>query len=599
MNSNLKSTQTDTTGNLPRTAARFAAGRLAPIAILVLVSLAIYYNSLSNGFVFDGYAVIVENKSLKDFSGSLPAIFSKSYFKIAGGESSYRPIATFSYFLIHAFAGLNPFYYHLSSVLLHTLNALFVYYLSCLLLGDRFNAFLVGILFVCHPALTEAVDCIAFNEDLLAAFFYLLAFILYVKALDMNSPAVFRLLSLLFYFCGMLSKEIAVTLPVMIVLYDLTFRGEDGQTLSARRILKTVERKWPLYVGYALIGLLYLVLRFVIFVKPGDGLKPHYGSLFERLLYLPNHIFNFIKLAFAPYDLNVDYVFSYPQRFFDVSHLGGFVIVVGLVIFSFFLFKNYKEIFFGFWWFLITLFPVFNIIEIFNPFAERYLYIPIIGFCLVLPVLLWRLFSKILTGKKAVRAVTLAAVLVLSGTYATVTVARNRDWKDGLTLWSKTVQQSPNSGVAHGSLGLAYQEQGRLEEAIAAYETAVRLMPNHYKAFYNLGLVYGQKGDFKNAVENYKKSIKSNPAFANAHFNLASIYHQRGLIDDAIRHYRRVIELVPEDFEARNNLGVAYAMQGKLEQAIREWENVLEIDPANPSAQDNIHKARVQLERAN
>ena len=317
------------------------------------------------------------------------------------------------------------------------------------------------------------------------------------------------------------------------------------------------------------------------------------------MIYVIAHIFNFIKLAFAPYDLNVDYVFSYPQRFFDVSHLGGFVIVVGLVIFSFFLFKIYKEIFFGFWWFLITLFPVFNIIEIFNPFAERYLYIPIIGFCLVLPVLLWRLFSKILTGKKAVRAVTLAAVLVLSGTYATVTVARNRDWKDGLTLWSKTVQQSPNSGVAHGSLGLAYQEQGRLEEAIAAYETAVRLMPNHYKAFYNLGLVYGQKGDFKNAVENYKKSIKSNPAFANAHFNLASIYHQRGLIDDAIRHYRRVIELVPEDFEARNNLGVAYAMQGNLEQAIREWEKVLEIDPANPSAQDNIHKARVQLERAN
>ena len=320
--------------------------------------------------------------------------------------------------------------------------------------------------------------------------------------------------------------------------------------------------------------------------------------MFERLLYLPNHIFSFVKLAIAPYDLNVEHVFSYPRTFFEFSHLIGFFITLGLVVFSFFLFRRFKEIFFGIWWFLITLFPVYNIIQIFNPFAERYLYIPVIGFCLVVPVILCGIFNRAITRAVAVNMATLFVVLVIISAYATITIARNRDWKDGLTLWSKTVTQSPDSGIAHGSLGRAYQEQGLLNEAIVEYETAVKLMPNHYKAYYNLAVVYDQKGEFNKAVDKYKKSILIYSGFANAHYNLANIYHKRGLIDDAIRHYLKVVELIPDDIEARNNLGVALAMQGKLDQAVLEWEKVLKTDPANKSARDNVRKAKEILQKS-
>ena len=577
---------------------RLAAGHGLPIAILIFITLSVYYNSLSNGFVFDDYAVIVENKHIKDFSGSLPAFFNNSYFTIAGGEGSYRPIATLSYFVIHSFAGLDPFYFHLSSVLLHALNVILVYLFFFLMLGDRFKAILGGLLFACHPVLTEPVDCIAFNEDLLAAFFFLSALNLYVKCMANGAAGPAYLLSLLCYLCGLLAKEMAITLLPIMLLYDLTFGENSGQPLSIKYILGTVKSRWLIYLGYALISIIYLVLRFVIFTHPADGVKPHFGDLFERLLYLPNHIFSFVKLAILPLDLKVEYVFSYPQSFWDVSQLIGFVFVTGLVVSSFFLFRHFKEIIFGIWWFLITLFPVYNIVQIFNPIAERYLYLPIIGFCLVVPIILFGIFSRASTRALTANMAALFVVLAMLGVYATTTVARNRDWKDGFTLWSKTVIQSPDSGVAHGSLGRAYQEQGLLKEAVVAYETAIRLMPNHYKAYYNLGVVYDQKGELSKAVDNYKKSIRIYSGFANAHFNLANIYHKRGLTDDAIRHYIKVIELVPDDVEARNNLGVAFAAQGNLNQAILAWQKVLQIDPANNSARGNIKKAREVLEKS-
>jgi len=586
-------------GTLPGIAPRLASGHWLPIAILIFITLSVYYNSLSNGFVFDDYAVIVENKHIKNFSSSLPAFFNNSYFTIAGGEGSYRPIATLSYFLIHSLAGLDPFYFHLSSVLLHTLNVMLVYLFFFLILGNRFKAILAGLLFACHPVLSETVDCIAFNEDLLTAFFFLLALNLYLKWVAKGAVGPAYLLSLLCYFCGLLAKEMAITLLPVILLYDLTFGEGSGQPLSIKYILDTIKNKWLIYLGYTLISIFYLALRFVIFTHPADGVNPYFGNLFERLLYLPNHIFSFIKLAIVPFDLNVEYVFSYPQSFWEISHLIGFVFLTGLVISSFFLFRRFKEIFFGIWWFLITLFPVYNLVQIFNPIAERYLYLPVIGFCLLVPILLFGFFSRASTRAPAANLAALFVVLAVMGVYATITVARNRDWKDGFTLWSKTVVQSPDSGVAHGSLGRAYQEQGLLKEAVVEYETAVKLMPNHYKAYYNLGVVYDQKDEFSKAVDNYKKSIHIYSGFANAHYNLANIYHKRGLTDDAIRHYIKVVELVPDDLEARNNLGVALAMQGNLNQAILEWQRVLQIDPANNSARDNVRKAREVLEKSN
>jgi len=592
--------QTTTTGKKAGQAfSMMTATRWFPIALLVLVPIVVYSNSLSNGFVFDDYAVILENKYLKLPGINVASFFNHSYFKIAGGEASYRPLATLSYYLIYAIAGLNPFFYHLLSVLLHLVNVVLIYRLVHWLLRQRFTALTAGLLFACHPALTEAVDCIAYNEDLLAAAFLLLAFLFYLKSSTngLKSNTINYGWSLFCFLLGLLAKEMAITLPAIILLYDVSLRNDaEGKPFSLRLILTTIKARGLFYGGYLAVSLLYVFIRFFVLYHPQEAIKPFYGNLFERIIFLPGHIFSFIKLAVLPVPLTADYVFSYPPHFFATSNLSGFFFVTGLAVGSVFIFKYSRGIFFAIWWFFITLFPVFNIIPIYNPLAERFLYIPLIGFCLLVAMAFNTSINQRLSETMPVKVLSSVAVIALLGFYATATISRNRDWKDSLTLWSKTVITSPNSSVAHGSLGRAYQDLEQLAEAIHEYKMAIEIFPGNYKAYYNLGLIYERQGALKKAVANYKRAIAINPAFINAYFNLGNIYHNQGLLEEAIHHYRKLTELDPADYEARNNLGVAYARQGKLDQAIVQWEKVLEMDPQNKSAAENIRKAKEMVD---
>ena len=224
---------------------------------------------------------------------------------------------------------------------------------------------------------------------------------------------------------------------------------------------------------------------------------------------MPYHIFNFIRLAILPINLSADYVFSYPKNFFELYNLISVIGVGGLVISSLVVYKKSKEVFFGIWWFLLTLFPVYNLIEIFNPLADRYLYLPLVGFCLVLSLLLTDLMPRRLNfAPRKSKIVHVPLIIVLLVTYSTITIARNRDWKDGLSLWSKTLQTNPNSAAAHGNLGRAYLDQGRLEEAIYEFKAALKIEPRSFKAHYNLGLAYEKKGLLNEAIVQYEKTTK-------------------------------------------------------------------------------------------
>jgi tetratricopeptide (TPR) repeat protein len=362
-----------------------------------------------------------------------------------------------------------------------------------------------------------------------------------------------------------------------------------------KHLLNTLQKRAYFYSGYVAVSLVYVFIRFFIFYSPGGYLNASYGSLVERIIYLPGHIFSFIKLAIFPANLTADYVFSYPDSFFNGSNLLGVAGVMGLAGLSFLVYRYSKAVFFGIWWFLITLFPVSNLVEIYSPFAERYLYIPIIGFCLVVPTVIDGVVRRWFTRPAVATMATLIPTLVILGLYSAATLARNPDWQNNFVLWSKTVQSSPNSLVARGGLGMAYLQQGMLNEAQQEFETAIKLYPNDAKSYYNLAVVYHQKGNLKKAMENFNRSVTINPELTRAHYNLATLYAQQGAMDLAIRHYVKVTELDSEVIEAHYNLGLAYAMQGKLTRAISAWEKVLQLDPHHKSAGNNLAKAKEMI----
>jgi len=576
-----------------------AANDLIPIILLVLLCLVVYYNSLSNGFVYDDFGSIVENRYISQPGKFFASIFNHSYFQMAGLEASYRPVATLSYFLIHTFAKLNPFYYHLASLILHMLNSVLVYQLAKLIFKHRLQALAAGLVFVCHPVLTEAVDCIDFNDDLLATCFFLLAVLSYarIKSEHLSTAARAYFPALLFYFLGLLSKEMAITLPAVVVLYDLVFRNDGQDKLDLKRLPTVLKKRWPFYAGFAAVGLIYLVIRFVILYSPQESLKASAGSLFERIIYLPGHILSFIRLTILPIHLNADYVFSYPGSFFNTNNLIGLGVLIALVAASFLVYRYSKAIFFGIWWFIITLLPVYNLIEIYHPLAERYLYLPLIGFCLVVPSVVFGLAAGRLTNQKAAMAAAWIPITVLIGLYSAATIARNPVWENNFELWSQTVKSSPNSLTAHGGLGMAYLERGMLDQAQQQFEISIRLYPNHAKSYYNLGLAYFQKGDEEKALEYFNRCVRLDPQSDRAQYNIATIYLKQGAWDRAISHYIKVNELDPAIPMAHYNLGMAYAMKGKLDLAVKQWQSVMRLDPGNVQAAKNIEKARMMMKR--
>jgi len=375
-----------------------------------------------------------------------------------------------------------------------------------------------------------------------------------------------------------------------------SFHGSDypeNEKLSWKRFVNTIQSKIFYYLGFMAVSLFYLFLRFHVFYNQKELTAHSYGSFFDRIIFLPQHIVEYLKIVLFPLNLSAHYVFSYPNSYFAISNIIAFLVMAGLIVTSFFTLKKSKGIFFGIWWFLITLFPVSNIIEIFNPLAERYLYLPLVGFCFVLSIFISGILDRILAPKinkfTVLKLLSVAAILIF---YSAVTISRNYDWKDNFTLFSKTLENSPNSPIAHGGLGTAYQQQGKYDEAIREFKKAIELMPRHYKAHNSLAYAYEMQGFVEQAIYHYKKVVEINPNYVDAYYNLANIFTKHRLLAQAATAYKKVIKLEPNDYVARNNLGVVYAMQGKLSQAIQVWEKVLEIDPQNQNASENIEKAR-------
>jgi hypothetical protein len=369
----------------------FAKGRYAqflPIVLPIALGIVVYINALPNGFVFDDMTTIVHNAHIKDLSQNFPAFFNLDYFKIAQAEVSYRPIPTLSYFLIYALFNLNPLAFHLTSLLLHIFNVIGVYVLVDLIQHSKKSSLIAALVFACHPVLTETVNCISYNEDLLATFFYLLALALYIKAgaKENRSDLPIYFFSLVSFLVALLSKEMAITLPAIIFLYDFT-RKETAKTNGfIKQTFAIIDKQKFYYIGFALVAIFYLVLRFKILVNPTGSFSDSRAGLFERILFLPNHLFDYIQLVLFPLNLNAEYSFAYPDRFLEFSNLFSVIVVIAITVGSFFIYKRSKGIFFGIWWFIITLLPVSNLIEIHNPIAERYLYLPLVGFCMVISI---------------------------------------------------------------------------------------------------------------------------------------------------------------------------------------------------------------------
>lgn len=559
-----------------------------PILILLLVSFAVYFNALSGEFVYDDNYQIVDNPWIKDIT-NIPTIFSESVWSFQSKTSIsnyYRPLMFIVYMLNYHIFGLKPWGFHLVNILFHCGASVLVFLVIRKFLADRrvtassvylSPPFIAALLFVSHPIHTEVVTWIAGLPDVGFTFFYLLSFYLYMSFRDGAKGGY--LLSILSFAVATLFKEPTLTLPIMLIAYDSQVNKLD-ESISA-----SIKR----YTPYVVVSVGYLVVRY--YVLSGFSPMESYPDLstYESIINIFPLFSEYLTSLFWPFNLNLWHTFHPISSPFEAKGMASIGVTVIFCIVAVTAYRKNKAFFFGLFLFVIPLLPVFYIKGISGkPYAERYLYLPSVGYVLLLAIFLAWSREKLPRLAKSITIV----FIIMAGLYTSGTINRNIVWQNSLNLWSDTVKKSPDSALAHIYLGFAYATQGQFERAIPEYQAALMLKPDDVEASVahnNLGNAYQSRGQLQRAILEYQMALELMFDYAEAHYNLGIAYAAQGQLDRAIPEYQGALMLKPDYAEAHYNLGIAYESQGQLDKAISEYQTILRLKPDFDEARQRLN----------
>ena len=458
------------------------------LIVVVLFAVVVYANSLGGEFVADDETVILSNEWVRD-GGSLWKLLPAGYYE-ASGERTYRPTATLLYYLEYRVWGDWRAGYHAVSVLIHAGSAALFYLLVLGLFQRRVLALLAALLFAVHPVTTEAINGIAYREDALALLPMLGAWLCHLRAdegagRDKRKPWLWPVAWAL-YVVSMLAKEITVGLPVLILAHDYLFRD--------RRVAAMWRRRWPGYVGFVLVMLLFIPFRLGPGRTPFEATLPYTtGSVGGQAMITPGILGVYLRLMLWPVHLSADYWFGSVTGLEDVRFWGP---VLALSAAGFLVWRagrHAPEISIGVLWAVVTLGPAANVFRMVNPMAERYLYVPCAGFCLALAVPLAVLVGETgwrprkegaecdqvleVAGGPGRGQVGLALSCVILAAFSVLTAVRNSDWADTRRLEIGAARLWPKAARPHMNLGVWYYNRGLHRLASAQYERVIKKSP--------------------------------------------------------------------------------------------------------------------------
>ena len=550
------------------------------LVCICFLGVIIYSNIFNAPFVFDDNSSIVYDPTIKNLKNALVAI------------SDNRYLVHLSFSVNYAVAGLIPFGYHVTNVLIHTANAALIYYLITLtfktpaLAGTRLSSGIIAMatafIFLAHPIQTQAVTYIAQRFTSMATFFYLLSIIFYVKArLDFIETENFSSRKHLGYYflsvfsavCAMKTKEIAFTLPFAILLYEMYFF--DNRRKIKQRILYII----PLFLTLLIIPLSMLDMTAS---KSVDEIAENFDNItkdarvtFTRSEYLYTQfrvITTYLRLLVLPVRQHLDYDYSVSRTFFSGDVIVSFAFLVLLFASALLLFKKYRLISFGIVWFFLTLTVESSIIPIRDVIVEHRVYLPSMGFFLALTAF----FDQIISVQKV--KITAIAVLVLI--LSVFTYQRNTAWASEESLWMDVIAKAPNNAKAYASLGTVYKKRGEYDKAIELFEKTMSLGKACPEIFLHLGDIYFDRKGYNKAIVYLEAALKSDfskKVRLDILNKLGRTYGRLGENGKAVEAFEEAIRLYPDATVPYNNLGVLYVRTGQLDRAIDVFERALKI----------------------
>ncbi|MFA7283052.1 MAG: tetratricopeptide repeat protein [Candidatus Omnitrophota bacterium] len=545
----------------------------ALVALIIIVSAA-FLPSLGNGFVnWDDQLYVTENSAVADFSFSGAERIFSSFF-----AGNYQPLTIFSYSLDRLFSGLNPYGYHLTNLILHLLNCLLVFWLFYLLSRLETVGLLTAVFFGLHPLRVESVAWISQRKDLLYAFFFLAALIFYLYYLRKDKKErLYYYLALGSFLCSLLSKAMAVVLPLVLMATDYFIGRPKGES--------RIRDKIPFFALSVIFGAVALMGQY------SDGaVRPDMPGGAWGMLSVPFYaVFFYLQKIFFPAGLSC----LYPRNDIHLS-FGFFLLPAAYVVICILLFllnKGRKKIVFSNLFFLICLLPVLQFVPLGETMvADRYTYLASAGIsylCAAGLVFLWG------AGKRypgAARVVIIATLVFLSGSMVFMSRQRCRAWHDSLTLWSDVLEKYPNAAMAYHNRAIAYNENKEYPEAILDFNRAASLLPEEQRRMIYLYLIrlYREEGREKEAEDLFEKIKKSDAGVFRRYYQNANRLRDAGRYRKAIALYQGARELNPENPALDNDEGVAYLYYGKFKKAAVLFEKALRLGLDPGLAHNNL-----------
>ena len=546
------------------------------LLVFTILGSGLYFNTLDNPFQYDDLESVAENRNIRDTDNILrffkdPSLSANDP-QLAG---HYRPLVMTSYTINYVLGGLNPVGYHLVNLAFHVGSAFLLFLIVQAMFTPTpslplYAALASGLIFLVHPFNSEAVNYTTARSSLMSGFFYLLGFYCWVRfrgqASRSYSSSRFYTASVLAFVAGMLSKEVVITLPIVLWLYDLYF-GE------RRRILLNWHTYVP-YLPFVLIGVIpYLMIRLFSLGKVLDRFQRDMLTQFlTEIPVMVKHwqMFLFPRGLSLIHDVEIYHGISWPVL------LSGLLVLLYVGMAIYFVLSGgarRRVVSFFMVWFFVVLLPT-TVIPLNAIFQENRGYLAVVSFTVLAGVGLSEL------DKRIARGLMIVVMVILLGVYGTLTVSRNIVWWDSVGLWKDTVEKAPGSGLAYAGLAGAYAARGDFSLSLETAGKGVVIAPNNFYLRVNLGRGYQILGRTDEAIAEYEKALRIAPKVNILWEDLADLYKGKGDIGRAAHYLKKASEVWPDQPRIHYNLGVVLAGQGRLGEAEGEFRKAIRLNPA-------------------
>ena len=487
------------------------------------------------------------------------------------------PVTWISFFLDYEIYGMNPGGYHVTNVILHICNTLLLFSILYKITGKKWQSFFVAALFSCHPIHVESIAWITERKDVLSTFFLMLFLHSYLKYTQKENIKTY-LIAMLFFFLGLMSKPMLVTVPIVIILLDYWPLGRFEKTST----LKIILEKIPFLNFSLLVGLK------TIFSQLNAGALVNFESI-NIITRIENAITSYIAyLVQLLLPLNLALVYPYEQSFSLLEVFVKFLIFVAITVLTLKVHKKHPYLIVGWLWYVISLVPAIGLFQSgAQSHADRFVYIPFIGIYIILA---WGVphFLQVLNTPRTVAFVIFFMVLPVLSTLTWFQVSH---WRDSSTLYAHTLSVTDNNWLIENNYGVVLEEQGKAKEASGHFQKAVNIKPDLPDSHLNLANNLYRLGEVAEAERHYKIIIEMNTddeVTAKAHNRLAFIYQMQRKSIEAIKHYEEALRIKPTEVKALNNLAILFAQKGDFPSAAINFERALELSPQDAETLNNL-----------